>query len=588
MKSNSGKEQAEIKKTRGHQDAGVIAGETDIPVGTMTGEFPAEQEASKRESESSSSKFAFLVGAGILLSRIVGLVRQRVFAYYFGTSAAADAFNAAFRIPNFLQNIFGEGALSASFIPVYSGLLARENEEEADRVASAVLTLLALTTSLIVLIGVLTTPLLINFIAPGFQGETRALAIRLVKILFPGAGLLVLSAWCLGVLNSHRRFFLSYTAPVIWNFAIIGALIWFGGRGSRVAAGNVNEFQFGLAEWVAWGSVLGSALQFAVQLPVVLRLIRRLRPVLEFKSKSVRTVIGNFFPVFFSRGVVQISAFVDALLASLLGTGAVAALTFAQSLYTLPVSLFGMSVSAAELPAMSSAIGSDEEIKTQLRRRLDSGLRQIAFFIVPSALGFLALGDVMVAALYQTGRFTHADSLYVWAIIAGSAVGLLASTLGRLYASTYYALHDTRTPLRYAVVRVVLTIVLGYLCAIPLPPLLGIELRWGAAGLTASAGAAGWIEFALLRRSLNHKIGRTGLPAPFIIKLWVAALVAAGIGWGIKLALGAIHPLHPILTAIAVLIPYGVSYFLLTSMFGLPEANRIVGRFTRLLRRGRG
>ncbi|HUQ34321.1 MAG TPA: murein biosynthesis integral membrane protein MurJ [Pyrinomonadaceae bacterium] len=588
MESNSRKEQAEIKKTRGHQDAGVIAGETDIPVGTVTGEFPAEQEASKRESESSTSKFAFLVGAGILLSRIVGLVRQRVFAYYFGTSAAADAFNAAFRIPNFLQNIFGEGALSASFIPVYSGLLARKNEEEADRVASAVLTLLALTTSLIVLAGVLTTPYLINFIAPGFQGETRALAIRLVKILFPGAGLLVLSAWCLGVLNSHRRFFLSYTAPVIWNFAIIGALIWFGGRGSRVAAGNVNEFQFGLAEWVAWGSVLGSALQFAVQLPVVLKLIRRLRPVLEFKSKSVRTVISNFFPVFFSRGVVQISAFVDALLASLLGTGAVAALTFAQSLYTLPVSLFGMSVSAAELPAMSSAIGSDEEIKAQLRGRLDSGLRQIAFFIVPSALGFLALGDVMVAALYQTGRFTHADSLYVWAIIAGSAVGLLASTLGRLYASTYYALHDTRTPLRYAVVRVVLTIVLGYLFAIPLPRLLGIELRWGAAGLTASAGIAGWVEFILLRRSLNHRIGRTGLPAPFIIKLWVAAFVAAGIGWGIKLALGLIRPIHPILTAIAVLVPYGVSYFLLTSMFGLPETNRIVGRFTRLLRRGRG
>jgi putative peptidoglycan lipid II flippase len=584
MKPNSGKERAEIKKARPHRDASVIAGETDIPVGTVTGEFPAEQTTSKRESESSTNKFAFLVGAGILLSRIVGLVRQRVFAHYFGTSAAADAFNAAFRIPNFLQNIFGEGALSASFIPVYAGLLAREQEEEADRVAGASLTLLALTTSLIVLIGVLTTPYLIDAIAPGFQGETRALTIRLVKILFPGAGLLVLSAWCLGVLNSHRRFFLSYTAPVIWNFAIIGALIWFGGRGSRIASTSVNEFQFGLAEWVAWGSVVGSALQFIIQLPVVLRLIRRLRPVLEVKSKNVRTVIRNFFPVFFSRGVVQISAFVDALLASLLGTGAVAALTFAQSLYTLPVSLFGMSVSAAELPAMSSAVGSDEEIKTQLRSRLDSGLRQIAFFIVPSALGFLALGDVMVAALYQTGRFTRADSIYVWAILAGSAVGLLASTLGRLYASTYYALHDTRTPLRYAVIRVVLTVVLGYLFALPLPRLLGIELRWGAAGLTASAGIAGWIEFALLRRSLNRRIGRTGLSVPFVTKLWLAALTAAAIGWGIKLLVGVNHPIW---TAIAVLGPYGVSYFLLTSIFGLPESSRIVGRFTKILRRGR-
>ena len=170
----------------------------------------------------------------------------------------------------------------------------------------------------------------------------------------------------------------------------------------------------------------------------------------------------------------------------------------------LPVSLFGMSVSAAELPAMSSALGGEAEVAAYLRQRLDSGLRQIAFFIVPSAMAFLALGDVVAAALFQTGRFTASDSLYVWGILAGSAVGLLASTLGRLYSSTYYALRDTRTPLRYAVIRVALTTALGYLCAIPLPPWLGIEPRWGVAGLTASAGVAGWVEFALLRRTLNR------------------------------------------------------------------------------------
>lgn len=580
MKSDSGKEQARNKSV--HQDAGVIAGETDVPVGTVTGEFPAEQETSKRESEASTGKFAFLVGAGILLSRIVGVIRQRVFAYYFGTSAAADAFNAAFRIPNFLQNIFGEGALSASFIPVYAGLLARESKEEADRVASAVLTLLALAMSLFVLVGVLTTPYLIDAIAPGFQGETRELAIRLVKIFFPGAGLLVLSAWCLGVLNSHHRFFLSYTAPVIWNISIIASLIWFGGRIGRMDGAGLKQLQFGLAEKAAWGSVIGSALQFGVQLPTVLRLIKHLRPTLEVRSKNVRTVVRNFFPVFVSRGVVQISAFVDALLASLLGTGAVAALTFAQSLYTLPVSLFGMSVSAAELPAMSSALGTDEEIKSQLRRRLDSGLRQIAFLIVPSSVGFLALGDIMASALYQTGRFTHDDAVYVWAILAGSAVGLLASTLGRLYASTYYALHDTRTPLRYAIVRVTLTVVLGYLCAIPLPLALGIPVRWGTAGLTASAGIAGWVEFALLRRSLNRKIGQTGLPLIFIGKLWASAAIAAAIGWAIKFVVGVSHPL---LTAVAVLLPYGVTYFILTSLLGLPEARTVLRRFTRLVGR---
>jgi putative peptidoglycan lipid II flippase len=238
------------------------------------------------------------------------------------------------------------------------------------------------------------------------------------------------------VLNSHRRFFLSYTAPVVWNFAIIASLIVFGRR--------VGTFP--LAEIVAWGSVIGSGLQFVVQLPFVFTLVRGLRPILDIATGNVRTVLRNFLPVFVSRGVVQISAFVDAWLASWLGTGAVAALAYTQSLYTLPVSLFGMSVSAAELPAMSSALGSQAEVTAQVRERLNSGLRQIAFFIVPSAVGFLALGDVMTGALYQTGKFQHDDVLYVWAILAGSSVGLLASTLGRLYSSTYYALHDTRTP----------------------------------------------------------------------------------------------------------------------------------------------
>ncbi|MGH9883483.1 MAG: murein biosynthesis integral membrane protein MurJ, partial [Pyrinomonadaceae bacterium] len=494
-----------------HTDASIIAGETVDQVGASTGAFPTKAQP---RVETSTGRSAFLVGTGILLSRIVGLVRQRVFAHYFGLSDAADAFNAAFRIPNFLQNVFGEGALSASFIPVYAKLLAHDDEKEATHVASAVLTLLALTTSVIVLVGVLATPYLLDLIAPGFEGAKRELTIRLVRIFFPGAGLLVLSAWCLGVLNSHRKFFLSYTAPVIWNVAIIAALMGFGGR--------VDQFR--LAELVAWGSVAGSVLQFAVQLPTVLRLLKRLRPVFDIATEEVRHVVRNFFPVFFSRGVVQISAFVDAWLASWLGTGAVGALSYTQSIYTLPVSLFGMSVSAAELPTMSQAVGSSEQVAAILRSRLNDGLRRIAFFIVPSAMGFLALGDVIAAVLYQTGQFTHDGANYVWGILAGSSLGLLAATLGRLYSSTYYALRDTRTPLLYAIVHVVLATVLGYFCSIPLPRELGIELKWGAVGLTAAASVAAWVEFVLLRRTLNRRIGHTGLSLWFTGRLWIAAI----------------------------------------------------------------
>jgi putative peptidoglycan lipid II flippase len=552
-----------------HDEASSIAGETVDQVGTAGGEAPAVVPGAK--TEKSTGRSAFLVGAGILISRVVGLIRQRVFAHYFGTSAAGDAFSAAFRIPNFLQNIFGEGALSASFIPVYAKLLARDDEEKATHVANAVLGLLALAISVIVLAGVLATPYLISAIAPGFKGETRELTIRLVRILFPGAGLLVLSAWCLGVLNSHHRFFISYTAPVAWNLAMIASLLIFGRRVG----------QFPLAEYVAWGSVIGSALQFGVQWPTVSRLVRHIRPTLDLASDHVKTVVRNFFPVFMSRGVVQISAFVDAILASFLPEGSVVALTYAQSLYTLPVSLFGMSVSAAELPAMSRAIGSNEEVADVLRHRLDEGLRRIAFFIVPSSMAFLALGDVIAAVLYQTGQFKHDAAIFVWGILAGSTVGLLASTLGRLYSSTYYALHDTRTPLRYAVVRVTLTTVLGYLCALPLPRLLGIEPKWGVAGLTASAGIAGWVEFALLRRSLNLRIGRTGLSASYVVKLWIAALLAADIGWTCKLLLG---ELHPIPLAAIVLGGYGGAYFSVAYFLDIPEAKAVISRLTRLLK----
>lgn len=521
----------------------------------------------------SSGRHAVLVAVGIFLSRIFGLVRQRVLAHYLGLSESADAFGAAFRIPNFLQNLLGEGVLSASFIPVYARLRAEGRDEEAARLANAVFGLLALTTAVIVLGGVMLAAPLTDLIAGGFEGAKRELTIRLVRILFPGAGLLVLSAWCLGVLNSHRRFFLSYAAPVVWNLAIIAAVIFSPARGSETGA----------AVAAATGSVIGSALQFLVQLPTVLTLLGHLRPSLDTVSTSVRHVLRNFGPVFVSRGVAQISAFVDTILASFLGRGPVAALAMAQALYMLPVSLFGMSVSAAELPAMSSATGTPEAVAAALRTRLEAGLRRIAFFVVPSAAAFLAFGGVIAGALYETGRFTAADSEYVWAILAGSSVGLLAATLGRLYSSAYYALSDTRTPLRFAVIRVLLTTVLGFLCAIPLPPLLGVDPRWGAAGLTASAGVAAWIEFLLLGRGLRARIGEVGLAPSLLLRLWGAALIAAALAFGVRLLLPA--SMHPVFRAGLVLSPFGVGYLALSAALGLPEANQLLRRVTRLGRR---
>jgi putative peptidoglycan lipid II flippase len=508
---------------------------------------------------------AFLVAAGIFLSRIAGLVRQKVFAFYFGSSLAADAFNAAFRIPNLLQNLFGEGVLSASFIPEYSRLLAHEERERANELAGAVAVGLALISSLVVLAGVLTAPYLVGLIAPGFTGERRALTVALTRILFPGAGLLVFSAWCLGILNSHRKFFVSYTAPVIWNVAMIASLIAFG----------TGRTQNDLAVALAWASVAGSALQFLVQLPFVLSLARGVRFNLRFGGESTQIVSRNFVPAFISRGVVQISAFIDAFIASWLPLGSVATLAYAQVLYTLPVSLFGMAVSAAELPVMSSAVGTPDEVSAYLRGRLTAGLERIAFFVIPSAAAFLLLGDMVSAALYEWGRFTRAETIWVWQALAGSTIGLLASTWGRLYSSTYYALRDTRTPLNYALIRVALTTALGFLFALGIPKWTGIDPHLGVLGLTSSAGIAGWIEFYLLRREMNRRIGETRIGNGAAARLWGSALLAAVIGWGAKLVLGT----NSAWMALLVLMIYGVAYLAITAILRVPASLAIFRRF---------
>jgi putative peptidoglycan lipid II flippase len=514
-----------------------------------------------------SRSASLAVAAGILLSRIAGLVRERIFAHYLGNSDAAGAFKAALRIPNLLQNLFGEGVLSASFIPVYARLLAEGKEEEAGRVAGVVASFLALIVAVLVGVGTLFSRELIDVIAPGFTGDVREVTIDLVKIMFSGVGLLVLSAWCLGILNSHKKFFLSYVAPVLWNVAIIAALVFYGGGLVSTRAG-----QMALVDKLAWATVVGAGLQLGVQLPRALTLTRGLRPSLSTRFQPARQVGASFVPVLVSRGVVQLSAYIDQILASYLGPAAVSAMLYAQQLYLLPVSLFGMAVAAAELPEMSRAIGTPEEVAAKLRGQLTAGFQNMSFFVVPSVVAFLALGDVVVAALYQTGRFGGSDTTFVWLVLAGSTLGLLASTQARLCASAFYALRDTRTPLWFAIVRVTVTGGLGYVIALPVRKALGWPASYGAAGLTASAGLAGWIEFVLLKYALGKRIGRFAIGAGVLVRAWIAALLACAPAF----ALHRYVPIRqPLVSGAAVLGLYGALYFVFAIALGLDGAKRI-------------
>ena len=536
----------------------------------------AVQDAERDERAASSG--AAHVGAGILLSRLSGLAREVITASFLGLGVAADAFRAALRIPNLMQNLLGEGVLSASFIPVYSRLVD-EDEEEAGVTAGAVAGLLAAATSVLVLLGMALARPITIVLTPGFADDPGKLdlTVSLVRIMFPGIGVLVLSAWCLAILNSHRRFFLSYVAPVLWNVAQIVVV-------AIVAIGGSTELS--IANALAWGVVIGGLAQFLVQVPSVLKLVPGLRLSLDRHRRSVQDSMRRLGPVVFGRGVVQISGYVELLLASLLVTGAVAAKTSAQFLYLLPVSLFGMSIAAAELPALSRLGPQAPEV---VLARIQAGLARVAYFVVPTAVVYIALGEVLVGALFERKNFGPSDTRLVWLVLAAYSLGLLATTASRLLQNTLYALDDPRTPARIALVRVgvgtVVALALmfwldGFVIAgtalradTPAPDASLLHL--GAVGIALGSAAAAWAEFLLLRTALAWRIGRVQLGGGTLRVVLGLALVAAAVGRLVALVIG--DP-DPLLAAVPVLGAAGVVYLGLTSAAGLDVRKQLGGR----------
>ena len=493
-----------------------------------------------------------MVALGIAASRLAGLGRETVASRLLGNTAAGDAFAVAMRIPNMLQNLLGEGVLSASFVPVYSQLLDESDRKRGDRtdpgrvagaVAAALMVVVGLSVALIV---TLARP--ITFVlAPGLTGDRFDLAVSLVRITALGTGFAVLSAWCLGVLNSHRRFFVSYAAPVLWNAVQVGALIvaW-------ILAFDLD----GTARALAWGVAGGGLAQLLVQLPLTVRLARGLQLRWMRGHAGLREIRRRFGPAVLGRGVVQVSAYVDLMLASLLATGAMAALYRGQILYMLPVSLFAMSVAAAELPEMSRQADDPVALATRYR----SATRKVAFWMLMAAALYVAAGDLVVGLLFQGGVFSEADTVLVWFVVGAYALGLPATGVSRVLQNVCYAKGDTSGPARIATVRVVVAAAVGMAVMFPLDrvvvgsdgilsttgPLglawalpeaeraLGDAVRLGAVGLALGSAVAAWTEIVLLSRRLRAEDAvRSALGAPT-----TAAAVAFAATAALKLLIG--------------------------------------------------
>jgi len=534
-----------------------------------------------------TSAASLLIGSGIFLSRVLGLIRERVIAMFFGAGLHADVFSAALRLPNVLQNLLGEGTLSASFIPVYSELLGQGRREEAGRVAGAVFALLVAVVGLVSLIGVSFAPVLVSVLTPGFEGPRRELMIDVLRIFVPMTAMLVLSAWALGILNSHRRFFVPYFAPVLWNAAIIVALLGFGGRlelDDLLIAGS-------------WGALAGGALQFLVQLPFVLRLDREIRLNTGRREPGFHEVVRNAGPAILGRGVVQLSSYIDLVLVTLLAIGAAARLRYAQTLYVLPVSLFAMSVAAAELPELArERMGAIAD----LAQRISAAVRRVAFFVLPSFIAYLVLGETFVAGLYQIGEFNATDTTVVYLTLAAYSLGMLASTTTRVYQSAFFALRDTKTPALVAALRVLVSATAGAFLMLQFEPITIFDIALpagafadadvsgvllGPVGLALGASLGAWLEWALLRRRLHHAIGGAGAGVGPLARMIAAAVIAAAAGYAARLLLAEVHPLA---SAIAVAAVFGAVYFGAGLVFRLPEALAFLDRCRQLIaRRGR-
>jgi putative peptidoglycan lipid II flippase len=502
------------------------------------------------------------VAAGILVTRVLGYVRERVTAHYLGNGAIADAFRVALRIPNTIRNLLGEGTLSASFIPVYAALNERPDKSAARSLAGAVAGLLLLGAGVLAVAGIVFAEPLATVLAPGLEPGTRAIAVTLMRLLFPMAGLMVFSAWCLGILNTHRRFFLPYAAPALWNVAGIVALV--------VAATwlvspslPLDQQLYRLALALAWGTVAGSLLQLAVQLPACWRLLNGVALRLSTTPEGVRDVLIAWTPMVLGAGVAQLSSLVDTFLGSLAGQGGVSSLVYAQLIQVLPVSLFGTSVAAVSLPDLARDATTTTP-NDQLRARIATGFRRITFFVMPSSVAFAALGPMIVGALFQTGRFANADTVKVGGVLAAYGVGLLGQATVKLFASGFYALRDTRTPVKIASLSLVVSGGLAYLF-----------MQWyGPAGIAFGSSIGATLNMVLQLRDLDARIGRV-LSGPDWRAFGTsvgAALAAGGAGVGAAQLAAGMGQIPLALVALGI---FGMAYAAITLALRHPDAARL-------------
>ncbi len=435
-------------------------------------------------------KSTLVVGLMTSLSRVLGLVRDIVFARYFGAGGMMDAFVVAFKIPNFLRRLFAEGAFSQAFVPVLSEKRKQGSEQEVRQLNDAVAGTLGGILFLVTIAGVLGAPLLIMLFAPGFVGESDRfeLASDMLRITFPYLLLISLTAFAGGILNTYSRFAIPAVTPVFLNLSLIAAAIWL----SPMMEVPVTA--------LAWGVLIGGVVQLLFQFPALLKLGMLPRPRFSWHDSGVRKIIKLMIPTLFGASVAQINLLLDLVIASLIAAGSMSWLYYSDRLMEFPLGVFGIALSTVILPKLSGQFA--EENHQAFNQTLDWALRLVVLIALPASVGLFLLAEPMLSLLFQRGEFGAHDVDMATVSLMAYSLGLVGFILVKVLINGYFSRQDTRTPVKYGIVAMVANMALNIL-------FVGLmvleEYRAPHAGLALATAASSLLNAWLLYRGLRQR-----------------------------------------------------------------------------------
>ena len=546
-------------------------------------------EVVEQPKRSSVARSAGLVSIAIMASRVLGLAREMVFAYFFGASKsfANDAYVIAFRIPNLLRDLFAEGALSSAFVPVFSDYLVNKDEKEAFRLSNLVATGLVVVLGLFVVLGIVFADPLVAFIAPGFQADPAkfALTVRLTRIMMPFILLVALAAQAMGVLNARDRFGIPALASSFFNLgSIVGGVLLAAlladptfSRPFDAIVENPTEGIVGMA----YGVLIGGFLQYAVQWPSLRRAGFRYRPMLSFTDPGVRRMFGLMGPALIGGAAVQVNVLINSNFASNIpGTGPVSWLSYAFRLMQFPIGVFGVAIATATLPAVSRSAARKDE--ADFRHTLASSMRLAFLLTIPSAVGLIVLGQPIIALIYERGHFSRTDTEHTAAVLAFYAIGLTGYAAVKILAPAFYALGDSRTPMIISLGSMATNFVMNW-------SLVGVLQERGLALSTSTVALAncGLLYFIMRKRINGIEGSRTALA---IAKILIAASAMAIGCWAVSSAAASLLGDNFAARLTNVALSVGVSsglFYVTASLLGVEELKAATGALTRRFKRRR-